>query len=144
MHLRVKPPKDSDLRAAALGENLDRLADHIYNGNLDDRAKLRAALGDAVEEALKIGYDIGRDQRCDQSGYRPQRGDAPILWRVVDHRLGAVDAMLLGDQPTDSYRIGLTVVNGPDGPDIEARMVYPCGVCGWGFSCGPSGEDCHS
>jgi hypothetical protein len=68
----------------------------------------------------------------------------PVIWRVVDQQLGAVGAMLLGDQPNDSYRVGLTVVSGPDGPDIDARAVYPCRVCGWDFACGPSGEDCHS
>jgi hypothetical protein len=66
---------------------------------------------------------------------------APIFWRVVDQRLGAVDAVLLGDQPNDSYRIGLTIVNGgADGPDIEARAVYPCAACGWANACG----ECHS
>ena len=69
---------------------------------------------------------------------------APCLWRVVNQQLGAVDALLLGDQPTDSYRIGLTIVNGSDGPEIDTQAVYPCRVCGWEFSCGPSGEDCHS
>lgn len=67
----------------------------------------------------------------------------PVLWRVVDQRLGGVDALLLGDQPNDSYRIGLTIVNGPDGPDIDARVVYPCRVCGWDLAC-HNGEDCHS
>ncbi len=66
MRQSARPPKGSDLRAAALGEKLDGLTDHIYNGNLDDQKGLRAALGDVVEEALNLGYDIGRV---------PRRGD---------------------------------------------------------------------
>jgi hypothetical protein len=69
---------------------------------------------------------------------------APLLWNVVQQQLGVVDALLLGDQPDDDYRISMTIVNGPDGPDIDARAVFPCRVCGWKFACGPSGEDCHS
>lgn len=68
----------------------------------------------------------------------------PVIWRVMDQRIGCVDALLLGDQPTDRYRISMTVVNGIDGPEIEARPVYPCRVCGWEFACGASGGDCHS
>ncbi len=70
---------------------------------------------------------------------------APVLWRITHQELGAVDALLLGDQPHDSFRISLTVVGGGDqGPDVDARVVYPCRRCGWEFACGPSGEDCHS
>jgi len=67
----------------------------------------------------------------------------PVMWRVCDQRSGAVDALLLGDLPHDRYRISMTVVNGIDGPEIEAHPVYPCRVCGWEFAC-HGGEDCHS
>lgn len=67
----------------------------------------------------------------------------PILWSVVDQRLGGVDALLLGDQPNDRFRISVTMVMGSDGAEVDAQVVYPCRVCGWEFAC-HNGEDCHS
>lgn len=75
----------------------------------------------------------------------PSPSTSPTLWRVVEQCLGAVDAVVVGDQPTDGYRIGLTIVdNGDEGPDVDAMVIYPCGVCGWDNACGANGEDCHS
>lgn len=68
---------------------------------------------------------------------------APAFWQIADQRLGGVDALLLGDQPDDDYRVAVTVVVGANGPEAEAQVVYPCCVCGWAFSC-HGGEDCHS
>lgn len=68
---------------------------------------------------------------------------SPVVWRVQDWQIGAVDAVLLGDDPGDAYRVSVTIVGGPE-PEVEARIVYPCRECGWASSCGPSGEDCHS
>lgn len=97
-----------------------------------------------VDRAIGLVLELWRVQAGEVMSLTVATVQTPRLWSVVDQRLGAVDALLLGDRPTDSYRIALTIVNGPDGPDIEARAVYPCRACGWAFSCGPSGEDCHT
>jgi hypothetical protein len=70
---------------------------------------------------------------------------APILWRVRDQTLGAVDAIVLGDQDNDDWRVGVTIVrNGDEPPDVDAQVIYPCRACGWASACGDHGEDCHS
>lgn len=66
----------------------------------------------------------------------------PAIWRILDQRIGAADALLLGDQDHDAFRVSLTVVVGARGPEVEARVVYPCRVCGWRSACGAGGEDC--
>lgn len=71
-----------------------------------------------------------------------------MLWRVVDHTAGAVDQVVLGDQPNDSYRIVVDIIGHGrrDVPEVDTLIVYPCAACGWEGTCGPAGdgEDCHS
>lgn len=68
----------------------------------------------------------------------------PAIWRIVGQTAGAVDFVVLGDTPNDSYRIGITIVgNGDDGPEVESCVFYPCRTCGWAMACA-GGEDCHS
>ena len=68
---------------------------------------------------------------------------APAVWRVVDQRLGDVELVLLGDLPTDTHRVVLAITNESDGPEVDARVVYPWRVCGWLEAC-DRGEGCHS
>ena len=81
------------------------------------------------------------------SGPDTTPGEAPIehrpaIWRVMHQAAGMVDAILLGDQSNDAWRVGVTIVgHGDDGPEVEATVVYPCRTCGWADAC--DGE-CHS
>lgn len=73
-----------------------------------------------------------------------QSTSEPIVWKIMHRSVGCVDSLLLGDQDDDSYRIGMTIVTGPDGLEVDAQPVYPCAACGWALACGVGGEDCHS
>ncbi len=49
-----------DPRAVVLSEKVTDLAKYVYNGNLDDEAKLRKAISDLVTEGIGFGYELGR------------------------------------------------------------------------------------
>lgn len=63
-------------------------------------------------------------------------------WRVVDRYPGRdAEKVLLGEDFTDEFRIGLDISYGDDGVEVDATVVHPCRTCQWSNTCI---EGCHS